>query len=580
MKFCLKVSDDSSPCLLLLVTCFFVVCTTQAAIIASGVVRDSTGAVVVDAEVEYVITENERIVEKGATRSVAGGAYNINSDRANGQLAIRSSKKNSHIPSDIQIVEIGATTVNFVLSRQNYNYIGYQPVSVPGGGVGRPIATNFVAVSDNHLVGYVTATGPTEEEVSYTAFRVNINWGTIEQFRRLEAIRTNTVWEAVGPTGIAVGRSASGGGGRAQTAGLQHMGTFSLNPGEAFGVNRHLEIVGQQNRIAARFDPTSHNWVRLGALGMDTASWAKDINNNGVIIGNSQPMGGQGPIRSFVIARDYDPMSPLLGLIDGTAGLSSEVNAISDRSTIVGSTVLDGRERPARWVRNGFTTWATPSALPAPNGFTLTDGEARDINNLDVAVGRVDQKAVMWDAYGFFATDLNDLLPEGVANVWSLANAYGINDQGFIVGTAFRKNSAGTRIGPPHGFAIWPRRAAIAGVGALPPRAAIRVIGRPPAPKAKDEGADNFLTVEVFAGEPVTFDASDSYDPDGKIVLYRWNFEDKADQEGDFLSLTKTYTFVEPGTYFVSLFVMDNDQQVDFVEVEVTVKPYLFDVAK
>ncbi len=73
---------------------------------------------------------------------------------------------------------------------------------------------------------------------------------------------------------------------------------------------------------------------------------------------------------------------------------------------------------------------------------------------------------------------------------------------------------------------------------------------------------DNNLAPVAMAGPdmtvaedtPVTFDGSASYDPDGTIVSYVWNFGDGYSDTGSHV----THTFTQPGTYLVTLTVMDN----------------------
>lgn len=65
----------------------------------------------------------------------------------------------------------------------------------------------------------------------------------------------------------------------------------------------------------------------------------------------------------------------------------------------------------------------------------------------------------------------------------------------------------------------------------------------------------------VKANKTVTFDASDSYDPDGYIVEYIWDF-------GDGYNLTTTqnsttHKFTKNGVYDVNLTVVDNDNLAD-----------------
>ena len=55
-------------------------------------------------------------------------------------------------------------------------------------------------------------------------------------------------------------------------------------------------------------------------------------------------------------------------------------------------------------------------------------------------------------------------------------------------------------------------------------------------------------------GEPIFFDASQSYDPDGYIVRYIWNFDSFSGAIAAF-----NYSFNESGAYQVNLTVVDND---------------------
>ncbi len=72
------------------------------------------------------------------------------------------------------------------------------------------------------------------------------------------------------------------------------------------------------------------------------------------------------------------------------------------------------------------------------------------------------------------------------------------------------------------------------------------------------------------AGQPVDFDASDSFDFDGTVVSYAWDFngDGKPDASGE----TVTYTFPAPGTYDVTLTVTDNDGNTDSLTDTIVVK--------
>jgi PKD repeat protein/archaellum component FlaF (FlaF/FlaG flagellin family) len=65
-------------------------------------------------------------------------------------------------------------------------------------------------------------------------------------------------------------------------------------------------------------------------------------------------------------------------------------------------------------------------------------------------------------------------------------------------------------------------------------------------------------TINVPINETVNFSASASFDPDGSIIMYYWNFGDTTNGTG--LSLNHTYG--NGGTFFVTLTVTDNDDEI------------------
>lgn len=72
-------------------------------------------------------------------------------------------------------------------------------------------------------------------------------------------------------------------------------------------------------------------------------------------------------------------------------------------------------------------------------------------------------------------------------------------------------------------------------------------------------------------GETVTFNASESYDPDGAIVSYAWDFDD-----GNITTVTDpviTHAYTEADTYTVTLTVTDDDGLTDTATADVTVFP-------
>ncbi len=71
-----------------------------------------------------------------------------------------------------------------------------------------------------------------------------------------------------------------------------------------------------------------------------------------------------------------------------------------------------------------------------------------------------------------------------------------------------------------------------------------------------------YSPIDPFVGETVTFDASGSYDPDGIIVSYTWDFGDETPTETTDQSTT-THAYIAGGTYTVTLNVTDDDGLTD-----------------
>jgi PKD repeat protein len=65
-----------------------------------------------------------------------------------------------------------------------------------------------------------------------------------------------------------------------------------------------------------------------------------------------------------------------------------------------------------------------------------------------------------------------------------------------------------------------------------------------------------FAATTAPAGQPSSFDASASSDPDGTVTSYYWDFGDGSSQTTT--SATTTHTYATPSTYTVTLTVTDD----------------------
>lgn len=100
--------------------------------------------------------------------------------------------------------------------------------------------------------------------------------------------------------------------------------------------------------------------------------------------------------------------------------------------------------------------------------------------------------------------------------------------------------------------------------GIAPPRKKIIITFRPPQAKF------TFSPPSPKVGEKVSFNASASFDPDGKIVKYEWDFDNdgKVDAQG----VVVKHIFKKVGSYSVILIVTDNDGNLGFIVHEIKVK--------
>ncbi len=77
----------------------------------------------------------------------------------------------------------------------------------------------------------------------------------------------------------------------------------------------------------------------------------------------------------------------------------------------------------------------------------------------------------------------------------------------------------------------------------------------------------------VKLNQTITFDGSQSIDPDGTIIFYRWNFGDGSSQ---ILDMTPKHTYNDPGVYMVTLTVVDDDGRSSMANTTATIQSEIF----
>lgn len=75
-----------------------------------------------------------------------------------------------------------------------------------------------------------------------------------------------------------------------------------------------------------------------------------------------------------------------------------------------------------------------------------------------------------------------------------------------------------------------------------------------------------------FAGDTVFLSAIDSYDPDGTIKEYRWDFDQSNGLNIDATGVTSTVKYNTPGVYTITLTVIDEAGHEDFTSLSLTIQ--------
>lgn len=94
---------------------------------------------------------------------------------------------------------------------------------------------------------------------------------------------------------------------------------------------------------------------------------------------------------------------------------------------------------------------------------------------------------------------------------------------------------------------------------------------RPPENKKPVANPGEHYTTNI--NQPVALNGSGSYDPDGTIIFYRWNF---GDGSSEILDRTPTHIYTDPGTYRVTLTVVDDDGRSGIANTTVVVSGIIY----
>jgi len=85
-------------------------------------------------------------------------------------------------------------------------------------------------------------------------------------------------------------------------------------------------------------------------------------------------------------------------------------------------------------------------------------------------------------------------------------------------------------------------------------------------------GEFSYYPINPKAGEQVIFDASSSYDPDGEIMFYEWDWNGDGYYDEYTTSPVVTFWWAEKGSYNVTLSVTDNEGATNTAKQEITIR--------
>lgn len=243
--------------------------------------------------------------------------------------------------------------------------------------------------------------------------------------------RESSTAQAINDSGVIVGESYGNMPTRA-TLFQVGAGPRDLDPNggyrdsHAMDINNHGHIVGhvEENGSPLPVDQRAVLWTEAGISNLNTTGYgsaAYGINNNGAIVGEA-----------YRTTTSYGTAAIWRGTGTPTS-ISHEgvfANAINDAGLVVGYAsdlgATNPTARPVIWQDDQWIELSSQSGR----------GFAYDVNLLGQVVGVMNRRATLWSQGQ--EIDLTSRLDPAVFNAgWTLEGAFGINDQGWIVGDAY-----------------------------------------------------------------------------------------------------------------------------------------------
>ena len=80
-----------------------------------------------------------------------------------------------------------------------------------------------------------------------------------------------------------------------------------------------------------------------------------------------------------------------------------------------------------------------------------------------------------------------------------------------------------------------------------------------------------WIATNLTINETITFDASTSFDPDGSLTRYEWDWNNDSIYEESYTTPVVTHTWTQAGNYHVTLRVTDNNNATSTKKITVSV---------